>query len=84
MKLNFVFFYYRAKKKKKLSILAFPQKCLEFKQNTCGVVNENKHASQSMSYRQMFLSAHLSEAVICLGVSDDGLNCYDGLVDPGL
>lgn len=34
--------------------------------------------------RQMFLSAHLSEAVICLGVGDDGLNCNDGLIDLGL
>lgn len=51
MKLHFVFFLLQGKegKKKKLSSLAFPQKCLEFKQNTCGVVNENKHASQSMS-----------------------------------
>lgn len=29
-------------------------------------------------------SAHLSQPVVRLGVGDDGLNGYDGLVDPGL
>lgn len=29
-------------------------------------------------------SAHLAQPVVCLGVGDDGLNGYDGLVDLGL
>lgn len=43
-----------------------------------GVKGRGQGVSQARS------SADLAQAVVCLGVCDDGLDSYDSLVDPGL